>query len=280
MNGRRAIVGLLAALLPGCSPAGLLNATVSSTGFRKVADIAYGGDPRQRLDLYLPDSPDPERRVLVFFYGGAWTSGRKEEYLFVGQALAAAGFLAVIADYRLSPNPRFPGFVEDGARAMRWVQHTIASHGGDAARLFLAGHSAGAHIALMLAAGTPYLRAGGFDRTRLRGVIGISGPYDFLPIRSPEVRDVFAGSDPASTQPINFVTSGLPPALLLHGDADDTVFLRNSERLGAAWQAAGNAAEVKVYRGVGHISTIAAFSGLLRERAPSLADTVAFLRAH
>jgi acetyl esterase/lipase len=279
MNGRRSLLGLLA-LLPGCSPANLLNGTVSSAGFRKVSDIAYGRDPRQRLDLYLPDNPDPQRRVLVFFYGGSWNKGHKADYLFVGQALASAGFVVVIPDYRLSPRPRFPGFVEDGASAMRWVQDNIAAHGGDAARLFIAGHSAGAHIALMLASATPYLRAAGFERTRLRGVIGISGPYDFLPITSPEVRDVFAGSEPASTQPINFVASGLPPALLLHGDADDTVFLRNSQRLGAAWKAAGNEVEEKIYRGVGHISTVAAFSGLLRERAPSLADTVAFLRAH
>ncbi|MBM3619922.1 MAG: alpha/beta hydrolase [Alphaproteobacteria bacterium] len=279
MIARRALLAPLA-LLSGCSPASLLNTTVPSGGFRKIADIAYGDDPRQRLDLYLPETPDPARRVLTFFYGGAWTSGRKEDYLFVGQAMAAAGFLVAIPDYRLSPNPRFPGFVEDGARAMRWVQDNAAIHGGDATRLFMSGHSAGAHISLLLAVDTPYLRAAGFDRARLRGVIGIAGPYDFLPFSSNSVRDVFAGSDPAATQPINFVGRGLPPALLLHGDADETVFLRNSQRLGAAWQAAGNAAEVKVYRGVAHISIISAFSDLLRNRAPTLADTVSFLRGH
>lgn len=279
MNGRRALLALFA-LLPGCSPAGLLNTTVPGGGFRKRTDIAYGDDPRQKLDLYIPETPDPARRVLTFFYGGAWTSGRKEDYLFVGQALAAAGFLVAIPDYRLSPNQRFPGFVEDGARAMRWVQDNIGAHGGDAARLFVAGHSAGAHIALMLATETPYLGAAGFERARLRGVIGIAGPYDFLPFTSKGVRDVFAGSDPASTQPINFVGRGLPPALLLHGDADETVFLRNSQRLGAAWQAAGNEIEVKVYPGVGHISIVAAFADLLRNRAPTLADTVSFLRGH
>lgn len=279
MNGRRALLALFA-LLPGCSPASLLNTTVPGAGFRKRADIAYGDDPRQKLDLYIPETPEPARRVLTFFYGGAWTSGRKEDYLFVGQALAAAGFLVAIPDYRLSPNPRFPGFIEDGARAMRWVQDNIAAHGGDATRLFLAGHSAGAHIALMLAAGTPYLAAAGFERARLRGVVGIAGPYDFLPIRSADVRDVFAGSDLAATQPINFVSPDLPPTLLLHGDTDETVLLRNSERLGAAWRAAGNQAEVKTYRGVGHIGIITAFSDLLRDRAPTLADTVSFLRGH
>lgn len=270
----------LFATLSACSPAALLNTTVSSTGYRKVADIAYGADPRQRLDVYVPDKPEPQRRVVVFFYGGAWNSGRKEDYLFVAQALAAAGFHVVVPNYRLSPNPRFPGFVQDGASAMRWVQDNIAAHGGDGSRVFLAGHSAGAHIALMLATDTPYLRAAGFDRARLRGVVGIAGPYDFLPFSSNSVRDVFAGSDPASTQPINFVTPGLPPALFVHGDADETVLPRNSRNLAAAWQAAGNAAELKFYPGIGHISIVAAFSDLLRERAPTVADTVAFLRAH
>lgn len=279
MIARRALLALFA-LLPGCSPASLLNTTVPGGGFRKRADIAYGDDPRQKLDLYIPETPDPARRVLTFFYGGAWTSGRKADYLFVGQALAAAGFLVAIPDYRLSPNPRFPGFVEDGARAMRWVQDNVATHGGEPTRLFVAGHSAGAHITLMLATDTSYLGAAGFDRARLRGVIGIAGPYDFLPFTSRSVRDVFAGSDPASTQPINFVGRGLPPALLLHGDADETVLLRNSQRLAAAWRAAGNAIEVKVYPGVGHISIVTAFADLLRNRAPTLADTVSFLRGH
>ncbi len=279
MIARRALLAPLA-LLPGCSPASLLNTTVPGSGFRKLTDIAYGEDPRQRLDLYIPETPDPARRVVVFIYGGAWTSGRRQDYLFVAQALADAGFHVVVPDYRLSPNPRFPGFVEDGASAMRWAQDNVAAHGGDASRIFLAGHSAGAHIALMLAADTPYLRQAGFGRARLKGVVGIAGPYDFLPFSSNSVRDVFAGSDPASTQPINFVGRGLPPALLLHGDADETVLLRNSQRLGAAWQAAGNEAEVKVYSGVGHIGIVTAFSDMMRNRAPTLADTVSFLRSH
>ena len=279
MKFRHALLALFA-LLPACSPASLLNATVPDDGYRKVADIAYGADPRQRLDLYIPARPDPERRVVVFIYGGAWNKGRRQEYLFVAQALANAGFHVVVPDYRLSPNPRFPGFVEDGAGAMRWTQDNIATHGGDASRIFLAGHSAGAHIALMLATDTPYLRNAGFDRTRLKGVIGIAGPYDFLPFSSNSVRDVFAGSDPASTQPINFVGRGLPPALLLHGDADDTVYPRNTHRLTAAWRAAGNEVEEKIYPGVGHIAIVSAFSDLMRGRAPTLADTVSFLRAH
>jgi acetyl esterase/lipase len=274
----RALAALLT--LTSCSAADLLNATVPEAGYRRVADIAYGRDPRQRLDIYIPRQPDPSRATIVFFYGGAWDSGRRQDYRFVAQALSDAGFWVVVPDYRLFPQVRFPAFVEDGAAAVRWTRSHIAAHGGDPGRLFLAGHSAGAHIALMLATGTPFLAADGVDRTTIRGVIGIAGPYDFLPLSSARLREVFAGSDPDTTQPINHVGPGLPPALLLHGDADSTVRVRNTHRLAAAWQAAGNTVDMKIYRDVGHIGILTAFSDVFRGRAPTLADTAAFVRAH
>jgi len=272
----RALAALLT--LAACSAADLLDATVPASGYRRVSDIAYGPDPRQRLDVYIPAQPGPSRATIVFFYGGAWDSGRRQDYRFVAQALSDAGFRVVVPDYRLFPQVRFPAFVEDGAAAVRWTRSHIAAHGGDPGRLFLAGHSAGAHIALMLAARTPWLTAAGVDRTAIRGVIGIAGPYDFLPLSSARLRDVFAGSDPAATQPINHVGPGLPPVLLLHGDADSTVMVRNTHNLATAWRAAGNAVDVRIYRGVGHIGIVTAFSGVFRNRAPTLADTAAFVR--
>jgi acetyl esterase/lipase len=265
--------------LTACSPATLLDATVPDRGYQRLGDIAYGDDPRQRLDLYVPLRPDPSRGVVVFFYGGAWESGRRQDYRFVAQALADAGFWVVVPDYRVFPQVRFPGFVEDGAAAVRWTQTHIAAKGGDPRRLFLAGHSAGAHIAFMLATRTPYLAAAGVDRTALRGVIGIAGPYDFLPLSSARLQDIFAGSDLPATQPITHVAGGLPPALLLHGDADTTVLVRNTRHLAAAWRAAGNTAEENIYGGVGHIGIVTAFSDVFRGRAPTLNDVTAFLRA-
>jgi acetyl esterase/lipase len=266
--------------LTSCTAADLLDVTVPSTGYERVTDIAYGADPRHRLDVYVPQRPDASRSVVVFFYGGAWESGRRQDYRFVAQALASAGFWVVVPDYRLFPQVRFPAFVEDGAAAVRWTQTNIARHGGDPDRLFLAGHSAGAHIAMMLAARTPYLATARVDRSAIRGVIGIAGPYDFLPLTSARLRDIFAGSELASTQPINHVAPGLPPALLLHGDGDGTVLLRNSLNLANAWQAAGNSVETKVYAGVGHIGIVTAFSDVFRGRAATLSDISDFLRTH
>ena len=170
---RRGLFAGLAGLLGGCSPATLLNATVSRQGFTREADIAYGNDPRQKLDLYRPDKPRAD--------GRRWSSspaargiGSKNDYLFVAQALAAHGYTVVIPDYRLYPAVRFPAFIDDGARAVRWTADRVGTD-----KIFIMGHSAGAHIALMLAANTAYLAAAGVDRMKLEGAIGLSGPYDF-----------------------------------------------------------------------------------------------------
>lgn len=144
-------------------------------------------------------------------------------------------------------------------------------------KLFVTGHSAGAYNAMMLAANTPYLAAVGVDRTKLAGGIGIAGPYDFLPLTSRRLQEIFGGPDRRETQPIVYTESPLPPMLVLHGAADRTVKPYNSERLATAWQRAGGKAELKLYPDVDHIDIVGAFSGLLRRRAPTLEDTLSFI---
>jgi acetyl esterase/lipase len=273
-TGRRGLLASLAACLGGCSPAALLNATVPRTGYAREADLAYGADPRQRLDVYRPDRPAPRACTVVFFYGGSWDSGRKEDYLFVGQALAEAGHTAVIPNYRVYPEARFPAFVADGATAVRW-----AADRGEKRPLVAMGHSAGAHIALMLATDTPYLARAGLDRAALAGAIGLAGPYDFLPLTSRRLVEIFGSADDPATQPITFARAPLPPALLIHGLADRTVLPRNSERLAAAWQAAGTPVDLKLYPGVDHVDVIAAMADLLRNRAPTRSDVLAWLES-
>src|SRR6185369_1820099 len=153
---RRGLFGGLAPLLGGCSPASLLNATVPRRGFTRTADIAYGPLPRHKLDVYLPATPGTGGRTVVFFYGGSWDSGSKDDYLFVGQALATRGIAVIIPDYRLYSEVRFPSFLEDGAQATRWAADKVGNE-----MLFIMGHSAGGEIASMLAANTPYLANAG-----------------------------------------------------------------------------------------------------------------------
>ena len=268
---RRALLGLLP-LLGGCSPAALLNTTVPRKGFTLQADIPYGSDPRQKLDLYLPETPRPDGKAVLFFYGGSWDSGKKSDYLFVAQALAARGVTTMIADYRLYPEVRFPAFVEDGALATRWAADKAGSE-----RLFVMGHSAGAEIASLLVANTPYLATAGVERTKLRGFIGLSGPYDFLPLKSRKLIEIFGGANRPEIQAIGFAKAPLPPALLIHGTADTIVYPRNSEHLAAAWRLAGAPVELKLYPDVDHVDVVGSFADLLAKRAPTREDVLAFI---
>jgi acetyl esterase/lipase len=271
---RRGLLAGLAGLLGGCSPATVLNATVSRQGYARETDIAYGTGPRQKLDLYRPATARADSKTVIFFYGGSWDSGSKSDYLFVAQALAANGHTVVIPDYRLYPEVRFPAFVEDGAKAVRWTADRVGTN-----KLFVMGHSAGAHIALMLAVNTPYLQGAGVDRLKLAGVIGLSGPYDFLPLKSPRLIEIFGAANNPDVEAITFASAPLPPALLIHGTADTIVYPRNSERLAAAWRAAGAPVELRLYPDVGHVDVVAALSGLLAGRAPTRQDVLAYLGA-
>jgi len=247
------------------------------TGGRKLAEgLAYGDGERQALDIYAPvGDREGLRPVVVFFYGGSWNSGTREGYNFAGRALAAQGYTVVVPDYRLVPQVHFPAFVQDGAQAVRWVRANVADYGGDPDRIVLMGHSAGAHIAAMLANDPQWL---GEDRAALRGLVGLAGPYDFAPFDTAAAIEAF-GEWPRveETQPITFAGPGAPPALLLTGEDDTTVKPRNSRALSTALTAAGVSAQMVTYPGVDHIDVLIALSRPLRSRAPVLADASAFI---
>ncbi len=278
---RRALLVGLTGLLAGCGSLGTFNLLVPRDrgGRRIVADAAYGRAGRQRLDVYAPlDAPRPAP-VIVFIYGGSWDSGTKSEYAFVGAAFAAQGFVTVVPDYRLVPSVRFPGFIEDCAAAVRWVAEHIAEHGGDPNRIVFVGHSAGAYNAMMLALDAHYLRDAGVDASRVRGVAGLAGPYDFFPFDVDSTRNAFGQApDPQLTQPVHFARGDAPPLLLLWGEADTTVGPRNLQNLERAVRAAGGTVETKTYPGVTHVGIMLALSRPLRERAPTLADVTGFAR--
>jgi acetyl esterase/lipase len=278
----RRIAGLLLGVLAlaGCSPLGAFNSVVpKDSGSGLVAQgVAYGQDPRQRLDVYRPDG-EGVRPVVVFFYGGSWDSGRREDYRFAAQAIAAGGFVTVVPDYRLYPQVRFPGFVDDGAAAVAYARRHAAEWGGDPDRVLLVGHSAGAYIVAMLALDGGRLLRTGVPRSAIRGWAGLSGPYDFYPFDVPASQRTFGDwPNPEATQPINFAGRGDPPAFLATGTADETVRPRNSEALAARLRRAGVPVVLKHYEGLSHTDTLLALSRPLRGRGPVLDDMVAFLR--
>ena len=277
--GRKALLMLLPALLAGCSPLRAFNNLVPKDRGVEQAErgAAFGSHPRQRLDVYRPTrraagaSPLP---IIVFIYGGSWNSGERGGYGFAARALAARGFVVAVPDYRLVPEVRFPAFLEDGASAVRWVRVNAARLGADPSRIVLVGHSAGAYNAAMLALDPRWL---GQDREAIRGFVGLAGPYDFLPLSGPVTTAAFGEARvPAETQPVSFASAGDPPALLLHGEADTTVYPRNSRLLAERLRAAGVDAGVTLYPNLGHVGIVAALARPFRGRAPVLDDIAAF----
>jgi acetyl esterase/lipase len=241
--------------------------------------VSYGPDPRQKLDVYRPAGAGGALPVLVFSYGGAWNSGARGLYDFAGRAFAAAGFLTIVYDYRLVPAIRFPGFVEDTAAVIAWARHNAAQFGGDGARLFLAGHSAGAYNVSLVALDPRYLATHGLDPKIVAGVAALSGPFDFLPLDGPATREAFGHwHELPETQPVNWVSPASPPFLLITGDADRTVYPRNSERLSARLRESGVEAKLLVLEGLGHAGVLTAIARPLRWRAPVLAQVTGFFR--
>jgi acetyl esterase/lipase len=267
-------------LLSGCSPAGVLNAVAPRVGITTTRDVAYAPGERHALDIYAPaERPAP---VIVFIYGGSWQDGSRSMYRFVGAALARCGFVTVIPDYRLYPPVRFPGFLQDAALAVAWTRANIARYGGDPRQIVLMGHSAGAQMVAMLTLDPQWLHAVGLDPDRdIAAMVGLAGPYDFLPLTDPVLQTIFApAGDLRLTQPITFARGDAPPMFLAAGRSDRTVLPRNTERLAAAIRADGGQVEEKLYPGIGHAALIGAVAWPLRWLAPVLRDVTAFLKAH
>ena len=262
----RLFASLLFALLGGCSPLSALNALVPESGFVRHAGIAYGEGERGKLDVYVPRSEGPGALpVVVFFYGGAWQSGRREEHLFVAEALCSRGFVVVIPDYRLYPEVRYPAFIEDGARAIAWTAANIDRYRGDARSIVLMGHSAGAHIAAMLAYNRRFID--GDMRSRLKAMVGLAGPYDFIPDEPPIIALLSGEGDPDRAMPARFVRGGEPPSLLITGDRDARVNPDNTDRLARRLREAGSPVEVRIVPGLSHAGALVKLSSPFRDDA-------------
>lgn len=250
-------------------------------GSRKVArDVSYGVASRQKLDIYAPRDTGGTHPVVFFIYGGSWMDGDRRNYDFAGRALAAQGFVTVIADYRVLPEVEYPGFLEDCAAAFAWVVDNIGQYGGDADRMALMGHSAGAYNAVMLALDPAYLAARRLVG-RVRCVVGLSGPYDFLPFDGPiSLRTFGAVRQPKATQPVNLVMGTAPPMFLASGGKDRLVYPRNTAALSSRLRAVGVAVEERHYANLGHPDTLLALGRPARRIAPVLVEVSQYLHRH
>ncbi|MFC7289131.1 alpha/beta hydrolase [Herminiimonas glaciei] len=267
--------------LIGCAPLTVINAVTSSRSYDKTADIAFGTDARQRLDVYVPHGLQGLAPVVVFFYGGSWNNGNRADYAFIGEALASRGIIAVVADYRVYPQVRYPDFIDDAALTLAWTVKDIQRFGGDSKRLFVMGHSAGAYNAAMVALDQRWLAKQGLTPVILRGWIGLAGPYDFIPIENPDVKPVFFFPDtPPESQPINHVTRAAPPALLIASHDDKIVnAVRNTGGMATKLRASGVAVTELYFDRTSHATLIAAMAWPLRGLAPVLDNVERFVKS-
>lgn len=267
-------------LLNACTEAGIAIANAPTAFFEGdvLKDISYGPEKLQKLDVYSPRSDAKENLpVIVFFYGGRWTKGQKEDFKFVGTALASEGFVVVIPDYRKYPQVRFPAFVEDGALAVNWVHENIGAYNGRKETLFVSGHSSGAHIGSLLVSDERYLDENA--RKAVKGFAGLAGPYSFIP-EAKDLQDMFGPpSHYPQMQAPTFIDGKEPPMLLLYGQNDKSVGLFNLEQLRDKIKAKGGRVGTKIYPDIGHAEIVGTLTWFWRSRAPVLEDVASFFKS-
>lgn len=226
--------------------------------------VSFGEHGAQRLYVHAGSGASQGgtlKPVIIWIHGGGWAHGDPKDYNFIGRSLAPNGFVVVNVGYRLGEYGKYPAMLEDGAAAVRWVHNNIAKHGGDPERIYLMGHSAGAYNAVMLALDEQWLGREGLDASAINGVVGLAGPYDFLPLDGEGVERAFGDAPKLeATQPVNFARADAPPMLLVTGDQDTVVRPRNSTALAKALSEAGRPTEALMLDGVDHIAIMTALA--------------------
>jgi acetyl esterase/lipase len=281
-NFSRSLLALMAFFSSACSPVKVLNSLVPENGYELVSAVEYGTHQRQKLDIYLPKVAHQSnvlKKVIIFYYGGNWDSGERIDYKFAAEALASLGHIVIVPDYRVYPDVLFPTFMADPVSAAKWVKTNIKKYNGDANEIFLAGHSAGAHIAVMINA--EYLAVELLKPNDFAGVIGLAGPYDFLPLKSDRLKTIFgAEAERWKSQPINFVDGKNPPLLLAVGMKDGTVWPRNSINLAKKIKEYNGQVEVVEFANYGHVDMVAKLAKPLRGNGELLKPIAEFIEQH
>lgn len=275
----RSILVLLGLVLVGaCSPRRIAEILFVGDHFLLETGLPFGAADRQRLDVYRPRDAGGPGPVIVFLFGGRWQTGSRAEYRLLGSALTRRGWVVVVPDYRLYPPARFPDWVRDAAAAVRWTRDNAERFGGDADRVFVVGHSAGAHTAALLALDGSYLAQAGVPADRIQGFVSVAGPVDTV-WTDPEVQTLMGPRQGwPDTYPASHVGGGDRPLLLLHGTGDETVTPSNSVRLDAMLRRSGSCARTILYPGVGHVRIVVALALPRLGIAPVLEDLARFVR--
>lgn len=223
-------------------------------------DVAYftGKDAdkvRHTLDVYAPKGAKAAP-VLFLVHGGAWKIGSKDYLADPARRLCEAGFCVVCPNYRLSPKVKHPEHVADVARAFAWTADHAGEYGGDATKIVVGGHSAGGHLAALLATDETYLKAEKKGLKDVRGIVGISGVY--LITDNPGFHDAF-GKDPAvakTASPATHAGVDTPPTLLVYADKDYPLLDKSAETFAAALKKAKRDVTVTEFKNRDHLSIV------------------------
>ena len=225
----------------------------STPGLVTARDLAYGPAPRARLDLVRPEGPGPFP-CLVFVHGGFWQEGSKEGSGFAARSLAQAGWASALIGYSLAPEARLTEIVAETAQAVRHLAEQAGRYALDPARLVLAGHSAGAHMAAALLCG----KAGQDVARQIAGAVLISGVYDLEPVAASYVNDRVQ-MDAAEVAALSVLSASPPrgtPIHVLYGADEPSAFREQSEALQRHWGTNGAALSMRQAEGRDHFDIL------------------------
>jgi acetyl esterase/lipase len=206
-----------------------------------VAHVEYP-DGKDRLDLYIPQGV-ANAPVIFSLHGGALSAGDRRDESFVGQRFAAAGYLTVVASYRLSPQVAHPAHIEDAAAAFAWAKRNVKQHGGDPERIIVIGHSAGAYLAMLLATDARYLAAHKLTPRDIKGLVPVSGFFwvDRPGVAPDRPKYVWGAEQKVwiEASPARYLRADLPPVLLIDTDGDEEWRQQQNLEIAAALRSAG-----------------------------------------
>ena len=221
-----------------------------------VFDLAYGPDPRHRIDLFPARSGSAN--LLVFIHGGYWRTLDKRLFSWLAPSWVAAGVSVAMVGYRLCPQVRIPEIVDDVLAATNWLFANAGGHGVGTERVVVSGHSAGGHLTAALF--TAPRDALAFDTARIVGGVPISGIFDFepLPLYSGNV-DLRLDRESAKRLDLHDRTPTLAaPLVIAVGGRESSEFKRQSQLLAETWKP--QVREHLVLPDLNHFSVVDAFA--------------------
>jgi len=239
------------------------------------AEGAEEDSAKHKLDVYSIKEKT-NAPVLFFIHGGAWKSGDRALYPSLGNRYARAGFVTVVPSYRLAPKHPHPAQIEDVAAAFAWTVRHVADFGGDTNRIYVAGHSAGGHLAALLTLDDHYLAAFQLSPRLIHGVLALSGVYN---LTRGESQDSVFGTDPKfrrEASPLFHVKAGAPPFLVTYCQWDYFSLPAQAREFHRALQHAGIKTELAFIPQENHISEMVTIS---REDSQLAAVALKFMKS-